>query len=118
MAKFAVGDRVRIKAWGAGDGHTGTVVQIKRRPSRIYYVELDGTVLGHSMLRLSKMNLQHLSEPVPQSDEPPPLGPYIDQPTLASTALPPPGWYVDDPNGAGLLRWWDGEGWTEHRQPW
>lgn len=29
---------------------------------------------------------------------------------------PPPGWYVDqaDPE---LMRWWDGQRWTEHQQP-
>ena len=28
----------------------------------------------------------------------------------------PPGWYAD-PQVAGMLRWWDGLVWTEHRQP-
>jgi hypothetical protein len=28
---------------------------------------------------------------------------------------PPPGWYPDQ--NAGVQRWWDGLGWTEHTQP-
>ncbi|MFJ6570391.1 DUF2510 domain-containing protein [Streptomyces sp. NPDC091292] len=29
---------------------------------------------------------------------------------------PPPGWYPD-PSAPSVQRWWDGTGWTEHRQP-
>jgi len=29
-------------------------------------------------------------------------------------AGPPSGWYVETP---GMLRWWDGQQWTEHRRP-
>jgi hypothetical protein len=29
---------------------------------------------------------------------------------------PPAGWYAD-PDRAGGLRWWDGQRWTDHRQP-
>jgi hypothetical protein len=29
---------------------------------------------------------------------------------------PPAGWYAD-PERAGGLRWWDGQTWTDHRQP-
>jgi hypothetical protein len=63
MARFAVGDRVLIKGF-VGGGHTGTIVRIKRPRiafglTRVYHVQLDGTVLGHSILRVSKMNLEH-----------------------------------------------------------
>jgi hypothetical protein len=30
--------------------------------------------------------------------------------------LPAPGWYAD-PGGAGVLRWWDGQAWSNHVQP-
>lgn len=33
-----------------------------------------------------------------------------------SLQLPPPGWYLD-PGIPGLLRWWDGQRYTEHTQP-
>jgi hypothetical protein len=29
---------------------------------------------------------------------------------------PPPDWYVDQGNPE-LMRWWDGQRWTEHQQP-
>lgn len=32
---------------------------------------------------------------------------------MTDSPLPSPGWY-DDPAGSGLLRWWNGNGWTEH----
>ena len=63
MASFAVGDRVEIKGLVAG-GHTGTIVKIGRPGvllfQKIYYVQLDGTNLGHSMFRAGKMNLRKL----------------------------------------------------------
>ncbi|MFR9749547.1 DUF2510 domain-containing protein [Nocardia sp. 004] len=30
------------------------------------------------------------------------------------TALPPPGWY---PDSQGIVRWFDGQRWTEFTQP-
>jgi hypothetical protein len=33
-----------------------------------------------------------------------------------TTNLPPAGWFPD-PKFPGQQRWWDGTGWTEHRQP-
>jgi hypothetical protein len=30
--------------------------------------------------------------------------------------MPPAGWYPDPYGAAGLLRWWDGQAWTEHTQ--
>lgn len=29
--------------------------------------------------------------------------------------LPPAGWYADPEGGAGRMRYWDGDRWTEHR---
>ena len=31
-------------------------------------------------------------------------------------ALPTAGWYLDS-DATATLRWWSGDGWTEHRQP-
>ncbi len=35
---------------------------------------------------------------------------------VMSDLLPPPGWY-DDVQCPGGLRWWNGESWSQHRQP-
>ena len=59
--KLQVGDRVRLKGIQFG-GHTGTIKEIRRLKSlagrKMYYVTLDGTALGHSMLRVTKMNIE------------------------------------------------------------
>ena len=65
MSSFAVGDRVELKGI-VGGGHRGTIVKIGRPPvflfQKAYFVELDGTALGHSMLRVKKFNLRRLDE--------------------------------------------------------
>lgn len=35
--------------------------------------------------------------------------------SLPAPSGPPAGWYVDPESGEGQ-RWWDGNGWSEHRQ--
>ena len=44
-------------------------------------------------------------------------GPEADAPAqrTAPVAETPPGWYAD-PDQRGQLRYWDGQGWTDHRQ--
>lgn len=34
---------------------------------------------------------------------------------LGMTDTPGPGW-LDDPTSPGIVRWWDGTKWTDHRQ--
>jgi Protein of unknown function (DUF2510) len=120
VAEFKVGDRVRIKMWGpifGADGHTGTVEQIKRKlGTRLYFIRLDGTVQGNSMVPVGKRNLEHLDDGSAGdtlAEQAPAGAPHAPYP---SSALPPPGWYADA-SDAPSLRWWDGQQWTEHRQP-
>ena len=35
--------------------------------------------------------------------------------TEEQQGLPPAGWYADPEGGAGRMRYWDGDKWTEHR---
>ena len=62
--KPQVGDRVRLKGIQYG-GHTGTIKDIRRIKimfcRKLYYVDLDGTALGHSMIRVDRRNLRPLT---------------------------------------------------------
>ncbi|MGY1810147.1 DUF2510 domain-containing protein [Blastococcus sp. SYSU D00669] len=39
------------------------------------------------------------------------------QVALPPQQAPAAGWYPDPQDNAGLMRWFDGSGWTEHTQP-
>jgi hypothetical protein len=66
--KAKVGDRVELKGIQFG-GHTGTVVRTKRPVitwglMKLYFVRLDGTWLGHSVVKVTKGNIRtRMDEP-------------------------------------------------------
>lgn len=74
MAKFNVGDRVLIKGMVAG-GHTGQIIRITRpkisfKLQKLYHVQLEGTLsLGHSIIKVSRMNLSPPDTLDPQDSE-------------------------------------------------
>jgi hypothetical protein len=61
LRDWQVGDRVVLK--GNHAGHTGTIIKIKRVKitgglQKTYHVKLDGTIAGHSIFRVARMNLE------------------------------------------------------------
>jgi hypothetical protein len=79
VASFALGDRVEIiKSLSVGEGHTGTIVQI-RGPSilfqvfafpykKAYFVKLDTPNMGRHMLMMDSKHLRKID--TPPSSEP------------------------------------------------